>query len=113
MSKIEYTGWIGRDNWIGFTLRKGNPVANLTESEMITISNYGFRYQGVEYNTVTNPSQCRITEEIALIEFQVGQIISVAGVDSKCELLVYTSLAPAGVVWGDYFVLTMKDDALD
>lgn len=109
----EYIGWVGRDNWIGFTLSKGDPLEDLTAVEMDDVTKYGFRYNGIEYNTTTHPAFCRKTSASSRIEFQPGLMIDESGKDSKCELLVYDAVNVEGLVWGTYFKLKMRDDATD
>ena len=111
MSKVKYVGWVGRDNWIGFALKKGEPLSALTSTEMAAITDYGFKFLGVEYKASENSQFCKKTDDKATIEFQLGGMIDIVASDSKCELIIYDAAHPNGIIWGDYFQLKMKQDS--
>lgn len=96
-----------RDNSFVLTIKKND--VTLTESEMLAVTKFEIKFDGVYYNTVANPTGFVINNVAGTLKVKPYELVLGATIDNV-ELILYTAETPHGLVW-ENFELIMKDDA--
>lgn len=96
-----------RDNSFTLTIKKNN--VTLTESEMLAVTKFEIKFDGIYYNTVANPTGFVVDNTAGTLKVKPYELGFVSTTDIV-ELILYDTEHPHGLVW-ETFELVMKDDA--